>query len=144
MVNEIILGIAEKIRTAYPESGHKLYTESIEQGFKEPCFFVQLITQSQMQRLGNRYMETYSFDVQYFPNENGSENEECLGVSEELYELLEYITVDGDLLRGTSLNSRVQEKVLHFFVDYTVPIVRIKAKDEKMEGVIIYGETKEW
>lgn len=144
MVNDIILGIAEKIRTLYPESGYKLYTESIEQGFKEPCFFVQLITQTQTKRLGNRYVETYSFDVQYFPNENGEGNKECLIVSEELYELLEYITVNEDHLRGTNLNSRVQDRVLHFFVDYTVPIVRTKVADEKMGEVTVYGETKEW
>ncbi|MEA5084356.1 MAG: hypothetical protein VB018_09400 [Lachnospiraceae bacterium] len=144
MVTNIILGIAEKIRTRYAQGGYKLYTESIKQGFEEPCFFVQLITQVQTQRLGNRYMETYSFDIQYFPNENGGENKECLDVSEELYELLEYIAVNEDLLRGMSLNSRVQDRVLHFFVDYVVPVVRTKAEEEKMEEVIIYGETKEW
>lgn len=142
MVNDIVLGIAEKVRIVYAQEDYKLYTESIEQGFKEPCFFVQLITQEQTQRLGNRYKEVYSFDVIYFPSENG--NEECHNVSEELYELLEYITVDGDLIRGINLNSRVQEKVLHFFVDYPISIVRERAVEENMEGVIVYGETKDW
>lgn len=144
MVDNIILGIAEKIRTRYTQDGYKLYTESIEQGFNEPCFFVQLITQEQTQRLGNRYREVYSFDVMYFPSENGNENQECHNVSEELYELLEYITVDGDLIRGIKLNSRVQEKALHFFTDYPISIVREKAVEENMEGVIVYGETKDW
>jgi hypothetical protein len=141
MVNDIILGIAEKIRTAYAQGDYKLYTESIEQGFDEPCFFVQLITQAQTQRLGNRYRETHSFDVMYFPTEDGNENEECHNVSEELYQLLEYIAVDSDLIRGTNLNSKVQEKVLHFFVDYNVSIVRVKPEEEKMEEVTVYGET---
>jgi hypothetical protein len=144
MVDDIVLGIAEKVRTVYAQEDYKLYTESIEQGFKEPCFFVQLITQEQTQRLGNRYREVYSFDVMYFPTENGNENEESHNVSAELYELLEYITVNGDLIRGIKLNSRVQEKVLHFFVDYPISIVREKAVEENMEGVIVYGETKDW
>jgi len=42
MVNDIVLGIAEKLRTVYPESGYSLYTENVEQGFKEPCFFCVL------------------------------------------------------------------------------------------------------
>lgn len=144
MVNNIILGIAQKIRTVFTESEYRLYTEKVEQGFSEPCFFVSLINQMQSQRLGNRYKEVYSFDIIYFPSEDGEVNKECLSVAEELYELLEYITAENDQLRGTHLNSRVDDNVLHFLVDYNVSIVRTKAVEEKMEGVIIYGETKEW
>jgi len=144
MVNDIVLGIAQKIRTVYPESEYSLYTENVEQGFKEPCFFVSLINQMQRQRLGNRHKETYSFDVIYFPTEDGNVNGECNTVSAELYELLEYITVGDDLIRGTNLNSRVEDKVLHLFVDYEVFIVREKPQEEKMKEVIVYGKTTDW
>ncbi len=144
MVNNIILGIAQKIRAVFTESEYRLYTEKVEQGFSEPCFFVSVINQMQRQRLGNRYRETYSFDIIYFPSEDGEVNKECLAVAEELYELLEYITAENDQLRGINLNSRVDDNVLHFLVDYNVSIVCTKAAEEKMEGVIIYGETKEW
>lgn len=144
MVNNIVLGIAQKIRTVFTESEYRLYTEKVEQGFSEPCFFVSLINQIQRQRLGHRYRETYSFDIIYFPSEDAEVNKECLAVAEELYELLEFITAGDDQLRGININSRVDDNVLHFLVDYNVSIVRTKAVEEKMEGVIIYGETKEW
>jgi len=105
---------------------------------------VSSINQRQRQRLGNRYRETFSFDVIYFPTEDGGINGECNTVSAELYKLLEYITVGDDLIRGINLNSRVQDKVLHFFVDYEVFIIREKSEEEKMEEVIVYGKTTDW
>ncbi|HCT64272.1 MAG TPA: hypothetical protein DIC60_03215 [Lachnospiraceae bacterium] len=144
MVNNIVLGIAQKIRTVFSETNYSLYTENIEQGFKEPCFFVSLISHTQKQRLGNRYRETYSFDISYYPSADGNTNEECLEVAEGLYEILEYITADSDLLRGTNINSKITEGILHFYVDYNIFVIREKIPETNMEEVIIYGETKEW
>lgn len=144
MVNNIVLGIAQKIRTVFSETNYSLYTENIEQGFKEPCFFVSLISHTQKQRLGNRYRETYSFDISYYPSADGSTNEECLEVAEGLYEILEYITADSDLLRGININSKITEGILHFYVDYNIFVIREKIPETNMEEVIIYGETKEW
>ncbi|MGE4214849.1 MAG: DUF6838 family protein [Anaerotignaceae bacterium] len=144
MVNAIGLGIAQKIRTVFSESDYRLYTESIEQGFEEPCFFVSLINHTQKQRFANRYKEIYLFEVIYYPSVGGNKNEECLAVAEGLFELLEYISAEDDLLRGTNLSSKITEGVLHFYVEYNMFVIREKEPEENMGEVIIYGETIEW
>jgi len=144
MVSNIKMGIAQKIRTVFTESDYMLYTEMIEQGFAEPCFFVSLISQTQKQGLANRYKETYCFEVLYYPSGEGNKSEECLAVAEGLYELLEYVTVREDLLRGINLNSKIKEGVLHFYADYNIFAIREKAPETNMEEVIVYGETKQW
>lgn len=144
MVNSIILGIAEKIRTVFSQDQYGLYTESVEQGLMEPCFFISLINHTQKQQLANRYKETFFIEVVYLPSEDGNQKEECAAVAEGLFELLEYIYAEGDLLRGMNLSSAMKEGVLHFYVDYTLFEVREKMPDANMEEVIIYGETKKW
>ena len=144
MVNAIVLGIAQKIRTVFNESEYSLYTENVEQGFNEPCFFVQLTSHTQKQRLANRYKETYCFEVIYYPSEGGNKNQECLTVAEGLDELLEYISAEGDLLRGTSLSSKITDGVLHFYVEYNMFVLREEEPDVNMEEVIVYGKTYEW
>jgi hypothetical protein len=144
MVNGIILGIAQKIRTVFTESDYRLYTEGIEQGFKEPCFFVSLVNHTQKQRIGNRYKENNSIEVLYYPSVEGNKNQECLAVAEGLYELLEYISAEGNLLRGTNLSSKITEGVLHFYVEYNMFVIREEEPEENMEELIIYGETIEW
>ncbi|MDD3569575.1 MAG: hypothetical protein PHY44_00540 [Lachnospiraceae bacterium] len=144
MVNAIVLGIAQKIRTVFNESEYSLYTENVEQGFKEPCFFVQLTSHAQKQRLGNRYKETYCFEVSYYPLEGGNKNQECLTVAEGLCEVLEYINAEGDLLRGTNLSSKITEGILHFYVEYNMFVLREEEPEVNMAEVIVYGKTYEW
>ena len=38
MMDKIINGIVNQIRQIYDESKYEIYTESVEQGLKEPCF----------------------------------------------------------------------------------------------------------
>jgi hypothetical protein len=39
-------------------------------------------------------------------------------VIEELCDLLEFIEVDGDLVRGTEMSNEMDNGILHFFVNY--------------------------
>lgn len=144
MVNAIVLGIAQKIRTVFNESEYSLYTENVEQGFSEPCFFVQLTSHARKQRLANRYKETYCFEVIYYPSEGGNKNHECLTVAEGLYELLEYISAEGDLLRGRNFSSKITDGILHFYVEYSMFVLREEEPEVNMEEVIVYGKTYEW
>lgn len=144
MVNAIVLGIAQKIRTVFNESEYSLYTENVEQGFNEPCFFVQLTSHTQKHRLANRYKETYCFEVFYYPSEGGNKTQECLTVAEGLYELLEYINAEGDLLRGRNFSSKVTEGILHFYMEYTLFVIREQEPEVNMEEVMVYGKTIKW
>lgn len=139
MTEKIITGIANAIRKAYVESEYKVYTEEVEQGFKEPCFFISLINQSHNQELGTHFRRQYSFDVSFYPRLNNKS--QCATVAENLYSLLEYIEIDGGYTRGTSMNSQTVDGVLHFFVDYGVTGYT-KSDDEYMEEVEYIGRIK--
>ena len=117
MIQEIINGISIAINNAFGDD-YDIYTESIEQGLKEPCFFITSISPSREQFLGKRYFSKNTFCIHYMPKNN--KNEECIQVSEKLFDILEVINTELGFIRGTNLRTEIADGMLHFFVNYNV------------------------
>lgn len=129
-----------KIRTEFQEDSYNIYTEEVEQGFCEPCFFIQCLSQSEKDKLSERFLAQHSFVISYFPKKG---NAECWQVQKKLQYLLYYITLEeGSLLRGTNRKGNITEGVLQFFVNYDFPMKYRVKPDEKMEVLKVYGKTK--
>lgn len=126
MLNKIITGISQKLDEEFnteENQEYTIYTENVEQGLEEPCFFIFSLKPSNRQLAGNRYERKYPFDIHYFPKDEDNYNNEINEVAERLFTALEYITVDNNLVRGTSMNAEIVDNVLHFFIDFNM-IVR--------------------
>lgn len=137
MVNEIVNGITKAIYDEYGESC-KIYTESIKQGFKEPCFFVAVLDSDQARIIGNRYQKNIAIDVHYFPGTE-AKNKEMRSVAEALYSILGRITLlNGDMLNGFQLHYETVEEVLHFFVTYK-PIMKYQQEAEENMAAVDVG-----
>lgn len=117
MTNSVVKGIAQALDAEFGED-HTIYTESIKQGFKEPCFFISLVSSSNKTALGNRRFSENLLCVQYFPKDEQRGNEECFEVMDRLVKCLKYITVDGDLVMGRKMNGELTDGFLSFFVNY--------------------------
>ena len=52
---------------------------------------------------------------------------------EQLHSALEYITVDGDLIRGTDMHCEFVDDVLNFFVNYDMYVYKEDDGEESME-----------
>ena len=133
MINEIIDGISVAINTEFGDT-YEIYTEDIEQGLKEPCFSILCLNPTVEQFLGKRYFRTNQFCIHYFPKSRERQSE-CNSVAERLFGCLEVITVDGDLIRGTSLHSEISDGVLSFFVNYDLFTYKHEEVAEHMEDV---------
>jgi len=117
VINSLIAAISRALNTEFGD-GYSIYTESVEQGLEEPCFFVSCIKPSSRLFLGKRYFRENQFCLQYFPADIDRAREECNAVAERLYACLEYIDVAGNLTRGTKMNCEVVDDVLNFLVNY--------------------------
>lgn len=123
MLNEIIKGVSMKLNTAFG-NGYKIYQDGLKQGMKQPCFFIAVLQPEITPLLGKRFMSRNPLDVQYFPTDSGK-NSEMFTVSGELMEQLEFITLpNDDILHGTNMNFEVVDGVLHFFVNYDLPMIK--------------------
>ena len=103
--------------------GYTYYAERVEQGLKEPCFFIQCINSEHSLFLGlkdktKRYRESETFCVQYFPLQDGAERMDCHEASGRMAVCLEWIKTEEGLYRGKDMHSEINDGTLSFFVEY--------------------------
>jgi hypothetical protein len=140
MINKIIDGIIDVLTTEFGD-GYEVYTENIEQGLEEPCFSIRCLNPTNKQFFGKRYFRTNQFCIHYFPQSSETQSER-FAVLERLFRAMEYITVDGDLTRGTEMKSEWNGDVLHFFVNYDMFVDLVEDEDNFMESLEQYSGVK--
>lgn len=141
MINKIIDGISTKLDQVFGED-YTIYSEKVNQGLVEPCFFITFLNAEQTKRLGHRYFRRHFFNIHYMPS-GPDKNLEMNTVSEILLEELEFIDVDGDLVQGTNINFEPVNGSLHFFVSYNVHALKVTDNFDQMEDVSIKTGLKE-
>lgn len=134
MINKIIDGISVAINSKFGDP-YEIYTESVEQGLKEPCFSILCLNPTIERFLGERFFRTNQFCIHYFPK-TSEKRSECFSVMEKLYETLETITVDGALIRGTKMKAEVVDGVLSFFVNYDMYVYKVTEVESGMESFV--------
>ena len=140
MLNEIVNGIGLKLSKSF--NGIDIHKEELEQGFEEPCFFIDLLNPSEKQIIGNRYLRSYLFDIVYFPKKKSSED--IFEALDKLYSVLEYIELDdGTLIRGIERSSRKEDRILHFFITYEMFIYKLDEEKPKMKKLDVNNGLKE-
>ncbi|WP_394874958.1 phage tail terminator family protein [Clostridium neonatale] len=122
-INDIRIAIQQALDNDYPNI--EIYSESIEQGFEVPCFFVKLISSNQDKQLNNRYKQSLLFDVHYFSDKEEDLNKDCLDVADNLYRALEYVEIDGHKYRALKMNHKVTDGVLHFMLKFNYNILKV-------------------
>ncbi len=126
--NKILDGITLTLRKAFPDSF--IESRAVDQGLMPPAFLVFLVTSEQVTLANRRYKKLSRFEICYFPKEG---NEECYGVADQLQNILEVITLPGEIkARGVDMNHQTIDGVLHFFVSYNRTVY--KERDETKMG----------
>ncbi len=124
MLNDILNGVNARLKELFG-ADTVIYTDAVEQGLKEPCFFVGFLEPSEKQVIGRRYFRDTGMYIQYLPGNPEQINRELYRVSDILMDGMETITLkNGDILRGTRLSSRVSDDVLNFFVNYNLFVIK--------------------
>ncbi len=124
MVNDIFDGISIKLNEEFGDT-FPIYSEQVDQNFTEKCFFIDLQKSSVRQYVGNRYLRNYPFDIRFFPIENNNKTAQIADVADRLIQCLEYITVNGNLVRGINMNYEIVDDVLHFMVEYNIIVLYV-------------------
>lgn len=139
MLNDIMDAVTRRLDELFGD-GYTIYTDGVEQGLEEPCFFVQFLEPSEKPMIGSRYYRQTDMCIQYMPEDTQQTSRELNRVSDILMNGMEYITLtDGNLLRGTGMKVRMEVRmedgVLTFFVSYNMFVMKPKPQEEPMEGL---------
>jgi len=132
MINKIINAISIALNAEFGDD-YTVYSEEVKQGLQEPCFFISCINKTNELFLGRRYFRENSFAVHYFPADEMNAKEECNEIAERLYLCLEWLTVDGDLIRGAKMSAETVDGELNFFISYDM-FMHKKAEYEAMDS----------
>lgn len=132
MVNLILNAVTKQLGTKFGTTYH-YYKEDVEQNFIEPCFTVDARLPTQRSRSPVMYDRSIPLIIHYFTNNEKTRKQELYDMGEQLYECLEYLNIDGDLLRGEDMSWRITEGVLQFFVTYEFMTKRVNNDQNAME-----------
>ena len=136
MIQSIINGIIKAIRTEYDKS-HRIYTESVEQGLKEPCFIIRCLNPSGEREISNRFKRYYPFMITYIPSTT-EPIAECNDVCENLLTLLYDIGTDIGVLHAFDTPSgEIVDGNLQFSVQYQLFAHKYEQPVDGMDDLII-------
>ncbi len=144
MLNAILDAISVSLGHEFGD-GYQIYMEQIEQGWKEPCFFISCLKSSSKHSFEERYFRGNQFCVQYFPSSN-ERQQECNAVYERMLGCLEYITVNGDgkPIKGTRMECEMVDGSLSFLVNYDFFVYQTREESMSMSdfqtGMEVKGE----
>ena len=132
--------IAEILISAFGNK-YPVYNSFIKSDFDMPAFVVEPIILSIKHFLGNKFMKSYEVTIKFYCN-NSDKNTIYPEICETLSNALEYIKIDGDLIRGNKLKLKSLKDCLEisicyeyfFFKKYTIPYMEnldVRKKEDK-------------
>lgn len=125
MINEIIAGVTTNLYNAFGRS-IRIYTDTIEQGLIEPCFFVLCVREGERPLLNARAIRDVAIVIDFLDNGN---NNRLQAMASELFKIMRRITlIDGSQLNGFDLHYEITEDVLHFFVTFK-PVIYYNSEE---------------
>ena len=139
MINSIIEGITNAI---YREFGnnYEIYTEEVEQGLQEPCFFVYCINPQNRIFLGRRRVITDQLAIQYIAK-GPDKKKEINDVFDRLNSAIEFIQVENIRLMVMDVTTNIGDGVLTVNPTYKF-FVNEKESGDVMEEQKINQEVK--
>lgn len=138
----IVQGIIDALRTEFG-ADYTYYANKVPQNFKEPAFYVRQISAGMELIRGRRYLRRGLFRIVYFAENRKTPEQEMNAVADRMYPVLEYIKMDGDLIRGTEMEHETEDNELHFSVHYDIFLLRPRPDVPLMQELIQKQNLKE-
>lgn len=137
MIKEVIEAISRKLDEV---ADIPIYVDKIPQELQAPCFYIKLLRPTDNVFFDKRYYRTQLFNVHYFPSTE--DNSELWDMSDKLMNALEYVELDGEPIRGTSMSSELVDYVLHVSVNYNFFYYKDREPEEYMENLEVEYDTE--
>lgn len=138
-IQNIIDGIVGALRQEFGEDP-EIYDDKVEQGLQSNSFIIRCLNPTVNRHLGNIYLRTNQFSVQYIPSDTDPITD-CNNTMERLFICLEDIVVLDRIVHGADLHGEVKDDVLTFTVNYDA-FVRKEPEIFIMEVLDIESEVK--
>lgn len=106
MINDVIKALARALKVNFKDSKkYTIYTENVEQGLKQPCFFIYCNNYGDELYRGKRHRVYADIVIEFIPPKEQI-NFGTNSVIEELFNITECVELDGNMLSG--INRKVE------------------------------------
>lgn len=148
MTEDVIKALARALNRALAErkKEYTIYTEDVEQGHKQPCFFIYCTNYKDELYRGKRYKLSTNIVIEYIPpkpEDDRDTNRNVNNILPKLYDITEMIEVDGNLLRGLDRSVENTDGGVVFNVRYEYFYYKTEEVDKmeilKQEGAVNNG-----
>lgn len=139
MINTVLNSITRTLHATFGDSYH-YYVEDIEQNLETPCFIIQVL--NPMNRSVNKkdYYRTVPCVLHYFSDKPHNMKKDSFVMAERVLESIEYIEIDGQLVRGEDMEYTINDDVLQIFITYSFWTERVEEVMDDTMGVLDIGE----
>lgn len=135
MVNSILNAVTKQLGTTFGNS-YRYYVEDVEQGFKKPCFTVDLILPLQRSRSPVLYDRTMPIVVHFFSDSEHNLKNDSYNMGERIVECLEYLPFKNGLLRGRDISWQITDDVLQVFVTYKFTTQMVTETEDTIDELV--------
>lgn len=118
MVNDVLDAITVGLHDVFGDD-FRYYVEDIPQKLKTPCFTVETIDYNVRSYSKTRYYMTIPIVIQFFPEDEVNSKKYSYDIGAKVADAVEYINVDGVLLRSENINYELNDDILQIFVTYS-------------------------
>lgn len=135
MVNELLNGVSNQLYDVFG-TDYKYYVENVEQNLTKPCFTIDSLVDIQRSRSRYLYDRTIPIVVHYFSSDKATTKKDCYGKAEQIVEALEYVPLDGALIRGEDISWQIVDDVLQVFITYRFITKKVTSNEDNMENYV--------
>lgn len=144
-INNILKTLVDKMSEAVlNEFGaeYKFVTNIGQSGSEEGSFYIHSYESTREMLFARQYKSKNSFTIYYYPKSMEAYTEEFGSTCERLYDCLEYIRENDNVIRGMNMRSEVYEGVLHFFVDYYLNLQKETVEEASFDELVVQEGVK--
>lgn len=116
----LIKGVGAALREEFG-SDVDLYINDVPQEFQKCSFFIRMIRSGYDRLLGRRRYRRHTIAITFYPACDNCAQQDINEVADRLYSILEYIRLDGNLVRAQRLECvSMTDTELHLEADYNI------------------------
>lgn len=140
MVNKVLNATTTLLGKTFG-TDYRYYIENVEQGLTKPCFHVAFLENFSRSRGPVLYDRTFPMIIHFFTDKKENKITECYKMAEMLSELLELITIEGNLVRGKNISWNITDDVLQFFITYEFTTQKVTNSETNMDNIVSKSNT---
>lgn len=138
-MQEVINALARRLKQI--DETATIYQDDVEQGVREPCFFIKSLITVKQSRIMKQSRIVFPVQITYLPKKPGN-HAELLDVQNKIMTQLEQVDLEDDIgIRVSSLISEIVAGTLQVTCNLNYSLVSVDETDkfETLEGVNING-----